>query len=54
LIFNVICISEVKSKKGDDMSVANSNISTETKCSTSAPEASASQTHDSGIAAVMH
>jgi hypothetical protein len=59
LIFNIIFISEVKSKKGDDMSTTNSNVSTNTKCSTSAPAASASHKHDSGIAndmsaAVMH
>jgi hypothetical protein len=53
LIFNIIFISEVKSKKGDDVSVANSNVSIDTKCSTSAPAASTSHKHDPGIAKVM-
>jgi hypothetical protein len=53
LISNIIFISEVKSKKGDDTSVTNSNVSTDTKSSASASAAPTSHKHDSGIAKVM-
>jgi hypothetical protein len=53
LIFNIIYISEVKSKKGDDMSATNSNVGAETKCSTSTPAASVPHKLDEGMAGVM-
>ncbi|XP_023725882.1 max-binding protein MNT isoform X3 [Cryptotermes secundus] len=40
-------VKEVKSKKGDDVSVTNSNVSTDTKCSASAPATSAYHKHAS-------
>lgn len=53
LIFIIILISEVKSKKGDDSSVTNSIVTSDTKGSASTSGTSTSRKGDSGIANVM-
>lgn len=51
--FIIILISEVKSKKGDDSSVTNSYVASDTKGSASATGTSTSHKNDSGIAKVL-